>query len=60
MIRLVEIILGLILIYIGLGRFAGADQLKGFLFGLLAIVGLILAVHGILLYNVPDFFKVLA
>jgi hypothetical protein len=30
----------------------------GLIYGGLAILGLILAVHGILLYNVPDFFEV--
>ena len=58
MIRLVEMILGLVLIYVGLDRFAGADRLKGLIYGGLAILGLILAVHGILLYDVPDFFEV--
>jgi hypothetical protein len=57
MIRLVEVILGLVLIYVGLDRFAGADRIKGLLYGGLAIAGLILAIHGILLYNVPDFFE---
>lgn len=58
MIRLVEIILGLVLIYVGLDRFAGAKRAMGLVFGALAIVGLILVVHGILLYSVPDFFEV--
>jgi hypothetical protein len=58
MIRLVEVILGLVLIYVGLDRFTGADRLKGLVYGALAILGLILAVHGILLFNVPDFFEV--
>ena len=56
-IRLVEIVLGLVLIYVGLEKFSGADQIKGVIFGFVAIVGLILAVHGILLLNVPDFFE---
>jgi len=58
MIRLVEVILGLVLIYIGLDRFAGADRAMGVVYGVLAIVGLVLTVHGILLFNVPDFFEV--
>ena len=58
MIRLVEIVLGLALIYMGLEKFSGAGQVRGLIYGLVAIVGLILAVHGILLYNVPDFFEV--
>jgi ABC-type Fe3+ transport system permease subunit len=57
MIRLVEVVLGLVLIYVGLERFSGADKIQGLAFGGLAIAGLILAVHGILLFNVPDFFK---
>ena len=58
MIRLVEVILGLVLIYIGLDRFAGADRVMGVVYGVLAVAGLVLAVHGILLLNVPDFFEV--
>ena len=58
MVRLVEIFFGLALIYLGLERFSSAGQIKGVIFGFVAIVGLILAVHGILLYNVPDFFEV--
>jgi hypothetical protein len=58
MIRLVEVVLGLILIYVGLDRFSGADRIKGLVFGGLAVAGLILAIHGILVYNVPDFFEV--
>ena len=58
MIRLVEVILGLVLIYIGLDRFACADRVMGVVYGVLAVAGLVLAVHGILLLNVPDFFEV--
>ena len=58
MIRLVEVILGLALIYVGLDRFAVANRIMGLVFGALAIVGLVLLVHGILLFNVPDFFEV--
>jgi hypothetical protein len=57
MVNLVECIIGVALIYLGLSRFAPAGQKKGFLFGLVAIAGLILVVHGILLFLVPDFFK---
>ena len=56
MFRLVEVIIGVVLIFIGLDRFSVGGQIRGLLFGLIAIVGLILVVHGILLYNVPDFF----
>ena len=55
---MVEVILGLVLIYIGLDRFAGADRVMGVVYGVLAVAGLVLAVHGILLLNVPDFFEV--
>jgi hypothetical protein len=58
MIRLVEVILGLVLIYVGLDRFSGAGRLMGLIFGVVAVLGLILAVHGILLFSVPDFFEV--
>jgi multisubunit Na+/H+ antiporter MnhB subunit len=57
MIRMLEVVLGLILIYLGLNRFSAADRIKGLAFAGLAIAGLILAIHGILLYNVPGFFK---
>jgi hypothetical protein len=58
MIRLVEMIFGLVLIYVGLDRFGGADRVMGLVYGALAIAGLILAVHGVLMFNVPDFFEV--
>jgi hypothetical protein len=57
MLNLVELIVGLALIYFGLDRFAREKEPRWFLFGLLAIGGLVLAVHGVLLYAVPDFFK---
>ena len=56
MIRIVEIVIGVALVYLSLDRFSSADQLKGLFYGLVAIAGLALAVHGILLYNVPGFF----
>ena len=52
-----EIALGLLFMYVGLIKFSTADQLKGLFFGLLAIAGLILTVHGLLLFLVPNFFK---
>jgi hypothetical protein len=58
MVRLVEVILGLVLIYAGLDRFTGTDKVRALVYGGLAVLGLILAVHGILLFNVPDFFEV--
>jgi hypothetical protein len=57
MFHLIEAVVGVVLIYLGLSRFGPADQKRGFLFGVVAVVGLILAVHGILLFLVPDFFK---
>jgi hypothetical protein len=56
MIRLVEVVIGVVLIFIGLDRFSVGGRIRGLFFGLIAIVGLILVVHGILLYTVPDFF----
>jgi Co/Zn/Cd efflux system component len=55
-IRIVEVIIGVVLIYAGLDRFSTADQIKGVLYGVISIAGLVLAVHGILLFNVPGFF----
>jgi hypothetical protein len=57
MLKLVEIIIGLVLIYFGLDRLSNSGRIMSVLFGLVALVGLVLAVHGILLYNVPDFFR---
>lgn len=57
MFHLIEAVIGVALIYLGLSKFGPADQKKGFLFGIVAVVGLILTVHGILLFLVPDFFK---
>jgi len=57
MIRFVEVIVGLALIYFALNRFGRERQMRGFLYGLVAIAGLVLVVHGILLYLVPNFFK---
>ena len=57
MLRLLELALGIVLVYFGLSRFSRAKQARGVLYGLVAIVGLVLVIHGILLYIVPDFFK---
>ncbi|MFZ1946506.1 MAG: hypothetical protein WAW06_03090 [bacterium] len=56
MLNLVELIAGLALIYFGLDRFAREGEARWYLFGLVAIGGLVLTVHGVLLYVVPDFF----
>jgi hypothetical protein len=57
MLNLVEMVVGLGLIYFGLSRFGGASQGRGVLYALVALAGLVLAVHGLLIYQVPDFFK---
>jgi hypothetical protein len=57
MLNLIEMVAGLGLIYFGLSRFGGASQGRGVLYALVALAGLVLAVHGLLLYQVPDFFK---
>ncbi len=56
MFYVLEILLGLVLSYVGLHGVSGASGLKSVGYGLVAIVGLMLAVHGVLLLNVPDFF----
>lgn len=57
MLKLVEIVIGLALIYFGLNRLSNESRVMSILFGAVALVGLVLIVHGVLLYNVPDFFK---
>jgi predicted Co/Zn/Cd cation transporter (cation efflux family) len=57
MFHLIEAVIGVALISLGLSKFGPADQKRGFFFGIVAVVGLVLAVHGILLFLVPDFFK---
>ena len=57
MVRLIEVMVGIALIYLGLQSFGREGRLKGVLYGLVAIGGLVLVVHGILLYLVPNFFK---
>jgi hypothetical protein len=56
MFYILEILLGIVLSYVGLQGISDAKGLKSVGYGLVAIVGLMLAVHGILLFNVPDFF----
>jgi hypothetical protein len=56
MFKLVEILIGLILIYVGLERLSNSGRLLSVIFGMVAVLGLVMAVHGILLFNVPDFF----
>jgi hypothetical protein len=57
MFKLLEVIIGIVLIYVGLDRVSDDNRVMSILFGVVALVGLVLTVHGILLYNVPDFFK---
>jgi hypothetical protein len=57
MLRILEVLIGIALIYVSLDRLRASDRLMSALYGIVAIVGLILAVHGILLFNVPEFFK---
>jgi hypothetical protein len=56
MLKLVEILIGIALIAFGMERLSKADQVLSLLFGIIAILGLVLMVHGILLFSVPDFF----
>ncbi len=56
MFHILEILLGVVLSYLGLQGLSGTSGLKSLGYGLVAIVGLVLAMHGILLLNVPDFF----
>jgi hypothetical protein len=56
LLKLVEIILGMALMYFGIEKLCNADQVKSVLFGVIAIAGLIVAVHGLLVYLVPGFF----
>jgi hypothetical protein len=56
MFYVLEILLGVVLSYVGLQGVSEASGLKSVGYGLVAIAGLALAVHGMLLLSVPDFF----
>ena len=56
MFYVLEILLGVVLSYVGLHGLSDSSGLKTVGYGLVAIAGLMLAVHGMLLLNVPDFF----
>ena len=56
MFYVLEILLGVVLSYVGLQGVSEATGLKSVVYGLVAIAGVALAVHGMLLFNVPDFF----
>ncbi len=53
---LIESIAGLVFVYLGLSAMR-RQSILGFFGGLLSIVGLLMAVHGTLIFNVPNFFK---
>jgi hypothetical protein len=42
--------------YFGIEKLTQSDQIKSLFFGIIAIAGLVISVHGILLYLVPGFF----
>jgi len=54
--KLVEILIGMAVIYFGMEKICQADQAKSLMFGLIAIAGLIIMFHGLLVYLVPGFF----
>lgn len=56
MLRLVEIVLGMALMYFGIEKLCHADQVRSVVYGVIAIAGLIVMVHGLLVYLVPGFF----
>ena len=57
MFYVLEILLGVVLSYVGLHGVSDASGLRSVGYGLVAIVGLMLAIHGMLLFSVPDFFS---
>jgi len=56
MLHILEMIAGLVLMYTGLSSLEKASGFNSLGLGLIAIGGLVLLLHGVLLYNVPDFF----
>jgi hypothetical protein len=54
--RLVEIVLGMAVMYFGIEKLCNADQVRSIAYGVIAIAGLIVTVHGLLVYLVPGFF----
>ena len=56
MLRLVEIVLGMAVMYVGIEKLCHADQVRSIIYGVIAIAGLIVTVHGLLLHLVPGFF----
>ncbi len=57
MLKIVEIIVGLLLFYYGLSRTVVSVRLQALVYGLIGALGLVLAIHGVLIYNVPHFFS---
>jgi hypothetical protein len=53
---LVEIVLGMAVMYFGIEKLCHSDRVRSVVYGLIAIAGLIVTVHGLLLYLVPGFF----
>ena len=58
MLRLVEIVLGMALMYFGIEKLCHADRVRSVIYGLIAIAGLIVTVHGLLVYLVPGVYFV--
>jgi hypothetical protein len=55
--KLVEIVIGMALMYFGIEKLCNSDQASSVIYGVIAIAGLIVTVHGLLVYLVPDFFS---
>lgn len=56
MLSLLEVLAGLAMVYLGLSGMR-KHSLSGLVAGIVSIVGLLMAVHGTLIFNVPQFFK---
>ena len=56
MLRLVEIVLGMAVMYFGIEKLCHSDQIRSVAYGVIAIAGLVVTVHGLLVYLVPGFF----
>lgn len=56
MLSLLEVIAGFVLVYFGLSS-VRREAILGFLAGVVSIAGLLMIIHGTLIFNVPDFFE---
>jgi len=56
MLSLLELMVGLVLVYLGLSAMQ-RRSISAFFGSLLSIAGLLMVLHGTLIFNVPDFFK---